>query len=103
MALQPITNGIFFQFVEDSTGGRFINSAASGIIISSQASDQSNLARWGKVTAIGPNVTDVQVGEFILIESGMWTQGFKTVDGQQLWKTDEEKVLIVSDQPTATY
>jgi co-chaperonin GroES (HSP10) len=103
MALQPITNGIFFQFVEDSTGGRFINSAASGIIISSQASDQANLPRWGKVTAVGPNVTDVRVGEFVLIEPGMWTQGFKTVDGQQLWKTDEEKVLAVSDQPTSTY
>lgn len=102
MAIQPLTDGIFFKFVEDNTGGRFINSTQSGIIVSSQASDQSNLARWGHVTAIGPNVTDVQVGDYILIESGMWTQGFKANE-EYLWKTDENKVLLVSDKPTATY
>jgi co-chaperonin GroES (HSP10) len=103
MKLQPFTNGIFFIFVEDSTGGRFINSTDTGLITTSQGKDQSNIARWGKVIALGPDVRDVTLDDYILIESGKWSAGFKTVEGQTIWKTDEDQVLAVSDKPTATY
>jgi co-chaperonin GroES (HSP10) len=31
--------------------------------------------RWGKVMAVGPTQTDVNVGEWVLIAHGRWTRG----------------------------
>jgi co-chaperonin GroES (HSP10) len=102
MTVTPFANGIFFTFNEDSTNGRFINSTYSGIIISSQSNDQANIPRWGQVTAIGPDVKEVAVGEYILIDAGKWTQQI-VVGNDRFWKTDEDNVLATSSSPSATY
>lgn len=98
----PIKNNIIFQFVEDVTSTRFVNSSKAGLIISSQDGNQSAIPRWGKVTQVGPNVKDVKEGDYILIEAGKWTTGFY-VDKVRYWKTDEDVVLAQSDTPTSTY
>ena len=43
-----------------------------------------------------------QVGDHVLIEAGKWTTGFY-VDGVRYWKTDDEVVLALGDEPTTTY
>jgi hypothetical protein len=101
--LKPLTTGIFFEFCDDTTGDRFINSAASKtIVIASTAGQQTGLARWGFVTEIGPDVVNVSTGDFILVEPGMWTQHFIN-RGVRTWKTNEEKVMAISDSPGTVY
>jgi co-chaperonin GroES (HSP10) len=97
-----IRKNIIFQFAEDVTSTRFVNSTASGIIISQQDGTQAAVPRWGKVTHVGPEVLDVNVGDFVLIEAGKWTTGFY-VDKIRFWKTDEDCVMAISDEPTTTY
>lgn len=98
----PLRKNIIFKFIEDTTSTRFINSTASGLIVSSQDGQQTNLPRWAEVHAVGPDVTEIKQGDFALIEAGMWTTGFY-VDGKRFWKTDEDKVLGVSNSPSTTY
>jgi co-chaperonin GroES (HSP10) len=53
---------------------------ASGIIVQSDDGKAHGVKpRWCKVWAVGPEQTDVTVGEWILIEHGRWTRGV-TVD-----------------------
>lgn len=93
---------ILFQFNEDTTSTRFINKAASGIIISAADANQTGVPRWAKVTHIGEEVDEVKVGEWVLLEPGRWTSGFY-VDGTRYWKTDVDQVLAISDEPDNTY
>lgn len=95
-------NHIIFRFVEDITSDRFNNSTDSGIIINSSDTKQSSISRWGHVVEVGPKVSDVKVGDYILIEEGKWTNGFY-VDGKRHWKTDEKQIIATSDKPHTTY
>lgn len=102
MKLETLHKNIIFKFVEEITSSRFVNSTKSGLIISSKDTAQSSVPRWGEVTQIGPEVLDISVGDFILIEAGKWTPGFY-VENVRYWKTDEDKVMAVSDEPLTTY
>jgi co-chaperonin GroES (HSP10) len=59
-------------------------------------------ARWGRVYMVGPDVTEVKVGQWIMTEHGRWTN--KTVieiDGVSvdLWRVDWPKaVMLVTDE-----
>lgn len=96
--LTPVDKGIFFIFADDTSSTHFKNKTASGIIV--QGGPQSDQPRWGGVIQVGGNVEGIEVGDCILIEKGGWTPGFVT-DGVRMWKTDETKVLVVSDEPYA--
>lgn len=101
--IEAVNNHIIFQFVEDTTKGRFENSHHLGLIISSLDVNQSSNARWGLVTHKGPDVVDeVVVGEYVLIDEGKWTRFFE-VNGEKYWKTDDLQVLCASTQPYTTY
>ena len=102
MHIQPLKDGIIFQFYDDSTSSRFVNKTESGIAIAISAKDQANVDRWGVVTKIGPDVVSIRVGEAILIESGFWTPGFE-VNGFKYWKTDEQHVILTADKPHGIY
>lgn len=102
MHIQPLKDGIIFQFYDDSTSSRFVNKTESGIAIAIGAKDQANVDRWGVVTQIGPDVKSVKIGEAILVESGFWTPGFE-VKGVKLWKTDERHVILTADKPYGIY
>ena len=98
MHIQPLKDGIIFQFYDDSTSSRFVNKTKSGIAIAISAKDQANVDRWGVVTRIGPDVKTVKVGEAILVESGFWTPSFD-VNNVKFWKTDEQHVILTADKP----
>lgn len=74
----------------------------SGIILRSDNGKAHGVRpRWGKVYAIGPKQTDVQVGQWILIEHGRWTRGIKIDDGEGekvIQKVDVKGIMAVSDQ-----
>jgi len=56
--------------------------------------------RWGKVYAIGPEQTEVTVGQWIMVAHGRWTRGVKIHDGNGetvIRKVDNKDILLVSD------
>lgn len=100
--VHPINGNIMFRFLDESGGGKgkFNDRAtASGIIIA-QTDMQQKLPRWGEVLAVGPEAT-VKPGDYILVEGLMWTFGTE-IDGQKMWKTDEEQIIVVTNDLKAT-
>jgi hypothetical protein len=100
--LQPLANFIYFIFEDDVTQTKFVNKTKAGILLVAGQGDQVNIPRWGTAISVGPDVTDVLPGDYILVEKGMWTTSFET-DGLKLWKTDDTKILCVSDEPMLSY
>jgi hypothetical protein len=60
--------------------------------------------RWAQVYATGPEQTDVQVGQWVLVDHGRWTRGVKITDGVDehvIRKVDANDLLLVSDTEPA--
>ena len=58
--------------------------------------------RWGCVYAIGPEQTDVRVGQWICVAHGRWTRGLEIIDNgveRTIRKIDPKDILLVTDQP----
>jgi len=56
--------------------------------------------RWAEICFIGPDQTDVKVGEWVLVEHGRWSRGFKMeIAGEEMVvrMVDETAILLVSD------
>lgn len=50
----------------------------NGIIIpDDDMSERGIHPRWCKVVAVGPEVGDIAVGEWILVDHGRWSRGFE--------------------------
>lgn len=75
----------------------------SGIILRNDDMKSAGIRpRWGKVYAVGPEVKDVNIGQYICISHGRWTRGIKIEDenGEQtIRKVDPKDILLVSDEP----
>ena len=75
---------------------------SSGIVLRSDNGKSHGVRpRWGKVYAIGPDQTDVKIGQWILVEHGRWTRGVKIDDGdgeKVIQKVDVNCIMAVSDQ-----
>ena len=59
-------------------------------------------SRWGRVYAVGEDVTEVSVGQWILVDNGRWTRMLKVKedDGSytQLWGVEwPTSAMLVSD------
>ena len=62
--------------------------------------------RWAKVLAVGPKVTDIRAGQYILVEHARWTRGFLMLkDNKKITARmiDNACILLVSDEPTDEY
>lgn len=101
--ITPLFNGILFIFNEDFSRGFFQEKTDWGFEIRGGHKNSSQEGRWGKVVALGPEVTeeDMCIGDYIYIEPLMWTKGIKH-DGIDIWKTDSNKVLLVSQEKPVT-
>lgn len=99
-SIKPLKNTVLFEFIDDITNGAFASKTKSGIILTNKNhQDNSNLPRWGKVFEIGPDVTEIAVGDYILIAPLRWTLGFKFND-KQLSKTIEPEILATAPANT---
>ena len=80
---------------------------STGIVLMNDDMKSSGIRpRWGRVYAIGPDQTDVKVGQYICIAHGRWTRGVKINDGTgklTVRKVDNNDILLVSDEPVADY
>ena len=57
--------------------------------------------RWAKVYTVGPDQTDVAVGQWVLLEHGRWSRGIKIKkDGEEftIRRADPESIMMVSDE-----
>jgi hypothetical protein len=74
----------------------------SGIVIQSDDGKAHGVKpRWAKVYKVGSNVTDIQEGQWILIEHGRWTRKIKINDGdgeKEFQKVETKSVIAVADQ-----
>jgi co-chaperonin GroES (HSP10) len=76
---------------------------ASGIVIKSDNGKSSGVKpRWGRVWAIGPEQTEVKVGEWIMIEHGRWTRTIEVEqeDGStlELRRVETAAIMMSSDE-----
>lgn len=103
MALRPLRDYFLFSFVNDTYGGRFVERNSFGLILTNNDLEaQGKYARWGKVEAIGDEVTDFGVGDLVLIEYGQWTTEFHW-DEKKYWKSDQAKVIAIGEDESVTY
>lgn len=76
--------------------------SAGGIVIPNDNGKVHGIRpRWGKIYAVGPEQTDVKVGQWVLVSHGRWTRGVKIEDptGEQtLRMIDNNDILLVSDE-----
>jgi hypothetical protein len=76
---------------------------ANGIVLLNDDKKSAGIRpRWAKVYAVGPEQTEVEVGQYILISHGRWTRGITVEDAtgkQTLRKVDPDDILLVSDEP----
>jgi hypothetical protein len=96
--LRAFGNNLLFTFLDQTTGdkGKFVERSRGVIIVPVLDSAQASSHRWGKVQSVGSKVDGVQPGDYILIEALMWTPA-SSFNGEKIWKTNDEKVLCVTD------
>jgi co-chaperonin GroES (HSP10) len=78
----------------------------SGIILKSDDGRVEGIKpRWGRVWAIGPEQTDVKVGEWVLMEHGRWSRAaeYENEDGTitKIQKADVKAMLATADEKPA--
>ena len=75
----------------------------SGIVLTSDDGTTRGIyPRWAKVYCKGPNNKDpYEIGQWVLVEHGRWTRGFKVDDGEgekELRMVESESVLAYADE-----
>ena len=94
--IKALNDSIIFKFETEVAKGAFVDKTEAGIIIHRSHDLGAKDPRWGIVYAVGPKVEHVKVGDKILIEPLMWTEGFKYED-EKYWRTNEQKVMGIAE------
>jgi hypothetical protein len=80
-------------------GGRKLS---SGIyLLNDDGKTEGIRPRWARVYAVGPEQTDVKVGQWVYIEHGRWSRGLEVeIAGEEftLRKADPKCIIFVSDE-----
>jgi co-chaperonin GroES (HSP10) len=94
MNVKTLRNNILFRFKDPVKNGKFVEVTESGFYLGFQAVDSSQKAREAIALVVGPDVTDVKVGDTILIEPLKWTEEVQ-MGGERFWLTTESEVIGV--------
>lgn len=72
---------------------------ASGIIIKNDDGKMEGIKpRWALVHSTGPTQQYVKPGDWILVEHGRWTRGFKMANSSEVFRRiDPNGIMCVSD------
>lgn len=72
-----------------------------GILIPSDNGKNHGIRpRWGRVFAVGPEQTDVEIGQWICVEHGRWTRAVQLElpeGATMVRRVDPKDILLVSD------
>ena len=101
--LRAITDRVI---VSDMDFGEHVTE--SGIVIQSDDGKTRGVRpRWAKVFSKGPdNFDEYQVGDWILVEHGRWTRGFKHTDGveeKMLRMVESDAVIMYTTEKPDTF
>ena len=97
MKLKAIGNKILCHYIEKgqqlSRGGI--------VLIDDDNREEGIRPRWMQIYSVGPEVTSVEPGQWVMVEHGRWTHGMTMRDDNNeeftLWGAEEESILLVSD------
>lgn len=74
----------------------------SGIFVpGADGRTQGIIPRWGKVWAVGPEQTEISVGDWVLIEHGRWTRTVEVEENENIIEVrmvDNDAIILVSDE-----
>jgi len=78
---------------------------SSGIVLLNDDGKTEGIRpRWAKVYKVGPDQTDVKVGQWVYVEHGRWSRGLEIdIDGNEFTvrKVDPKCIIFVQDtEPT---
>ena len=94
-SFRPIRDNVF---VTDLDNGMHITKGGI-ILLDDNGKDVGIHARWGKVWAIGPEVTEVEVGEWVYVEHARWTNSidFELPEGVvRAWRIEWPKSVLAA-------
>lgn len=100
---RPLKNTVFVS--ELDRGPR--QTPAGVLIPDDDMTERGVRDRWAKVYAVGPEVSDLQPGQWVLVKHGRWTHGI-TLDlagaaPVRVWRVDyPEHVLLATDTDPRT-
>jgi co-chaperonin GroES (HSP10) len=76
------------------------------ILLDDDMTSQGIRPRWAQVYAIGPEVNDVKVNDYVMIAHGRWSRG-QTIEDDEgektIRKVDPNDILLISDEPVQDY
>ncbi len=97
--LSPVGNKIILTNMD--TGFKKLNGIIHLDDSTAEAGDRGIRPRWAEVYAVGPEQTDVAVGDWVLMQHGRWSQGqdlrLSETESIRFWLGDPEGILGVSD------
>jgi co-chaperonin GroES (HSP10) len=96
--LRPLNDAVI---VSDMTFDQRL-SRGGIVLLNDNGSTAGIRPRWGQVYAVGPDQTDVTVGEWVLVAHGRWTRGIdiEDEDGKKtLRRVDPKDIMMSSDEP----
>jgi co-chaperonin GroES (HSP10) len=76
------------------------------ILLDDDMKSQGIRPRWAQVYAIGPEVNDIKVNDYIMIAHGRWSRGITIhdEDGEKIIrKVDPNDILLISDEKVEDY
>jgi hypothetical protein len=97
-AFRPLRDNVF---VTDLESGPTLTK--SGLLIpDDNMTDRGIHARWGRVWAVGPEITDISPGNWLLISHGRWTTGIEMTlehERQTVWRIEyPDAVMLVAEE-----
>lgn len=101
--LEPLEGNVIFHFLDDIGGKQreFRSRATESGILLSTIKDEQKAPRWAQVIQASKN-SDLETSDYILVQGLMWTNGTKFA-GQDIWKTDEDQILMYTKDVSLTY
>ena len=76
------------------------------VLINDDMKNSGIRPRWAKVYKTGPEVKEIQVGQYIMISHGRWSRGIDIIDDEgekTIRKVDPNDILLVSEEPVQDY
>ena len=93
MIIKPLRDKVFAEILDV---GEITTKA--GIILQSDVGKEGR-PRWFKVTAVGPDATEVKEGDYVLVDTGRWTLSLKRLsDGVELRDIEYDGILAVANK-----
>ena len=80
-------------------GGRQLSSGI--VLLNDDGKSEGIRPRWGKVYKVGPEQSDVKIGQWVYVEHGRWTRGLEIdIEGNvfTVRRVDPKALLFVQDE-----